>query len=343
MPGAVRTRAPAWTADERRSARLLFAAERDAGTVTEDDVLACDEVHTAVRDRGVPALPRRLGQALARKAGRFDPYARHTAPAVGARRALLGARADGPPKVLLRMDEYPHWLAARDAGRHGDAAFARWPEILAGCPHLVAVVPRIAADPEARRGSARDLLDTEVARLRTLAADGVTFGLHGLEHRTRFTDPRLHTELGHRSPSALGALLDHARGVLAERAGIDTPVLVPPFNTFGARQWPALAARFPVVTGGPESIPRVGAAPAPTFRAGSVYLPAYPPLYGTAAQVLPELERHLEARTGLWTPIVLHWGWEAADGWTDLERLVARLRPYATGWREFLDAVEKSR
>lgn len=332
----------AWTTDERRSARLLFSPELADGTVSEDAVLASSAVHDAVRDSGVPSLPRRVGQVVARKVGRLDPFARHTEPAVAARRAVLGERADGPPRVLLRMDEYPHWLAARDPAHHGDDVFAPWAELLAGHPHLVAVVPRLADDPMAAHGPSRDLTDVEVARLHALTADGAAIGLHGYEHRTRFADPRRQTELGERSPVEAGALLDRARQCLVARTGLDTSVLVPPFNTFSARQWPALADRFTVITGGPESVLRVGDTAPGTFRDGAVYLPAYEPMYGSAATVLPALERHLAARTGLWTPIVLHWGWEAADGWRDLERLVARVAPYLSSWGDFADAVEKS-
>ncbi len=333
------------TPDERRTARLLFADELAAGAASETDVTAAPEVLEAVRSRGVPALPRRVAQAAARKTGRLDAVARTTDPAVRARRAVLGTDAERPPRILLRMDEYPHWLAQREPDRFGDAAFAPWRDILAaaGCPHLVAVVPRIADDPEQRDGPSRDLLDAEVDRLHQLAADGVVFGLHGDEHRTRFRHPRLHTELGHRSTADLLAMLDGATARLERQAGIRTRVLVPPFNTFGARQWPALAARFDVITGGPESILRMGLAPTPSFRDGAVYLPAYPPLYGTAAEVLPALERLIDAGTGLWTPVVLHWGWEAHHGWKDLERLAERIAPYAAGWDDFLDAVEKNR
>ncbi|WP_166660096.1 DUF2334 domain-containing protein [Actinomycetospora succinea] len=243
------------------------------------------------------------------------------------------------------MDEYPHWLAEREGPRFDDAAFAPWHEILAGagCPHLIAVVPRVADDPETRDGAARDLSDVEVRRLAALADDGVEFGLHGYEHRTRFRNPRLHTELGHRPRREVGDLLDRALETLRERTGLQPRVLVPPFNTFGARQFPEFATRFRVVTGGPESVLRLGFHAGPTWRGDAVYLPAYPPLYGTAADVLPEVERRIEDETGLWTPVVLHWGWEAERGWKDLIRLVDAVAPYATRWSEFLDAVEMSR
>jgi hypothetical protein len=71
-----------------------------------------------------------------------------------------------------------------------------------------------------------------------------------------------------------------------------------------------------------------------------VYLPAHAPLYGTARQVLDGLRRHEPAG---WVPVVLHWGWEADRGWTDLEELATYLTARAVAWDEFLDAVQASR
>lgn len=330
--------------DARRSARLLFAAELAEGRVSEGEVMSRPEVFTATRPSSVPTLPRRIRQALDRRSGRLDPEHRIAGPAVAARRAVLGDASVRAPRFLLRMDEYPHWLAQRRPERYNDRAFSPWHEILRerACAHLVAVVPRIAEDPEARRGGSRDLLDEEVARLRQLAADGVELGLHGYEHRTRFRHPRLHTELGQRSRREVAGLLDEAADRLEDQVGVRARVLVPPFNTFDARQYPELAARFRVVTGGPESILRMGFQTTPAFREGAVYLPCYPPLYGTAAEVRPAVERALQAGTGLWTPVVLHWGWEADRGWKDLEHLIDLISPHAARWDDFLTTVELS-
>jgi hypothetical protein len=46
---------------------------------------------------------------------------------------------------------------------------------------------------------------------------------------------------------------------------------------------------------------------------------------------------------GLWVPVVLHWGWEAGDGFTDLQRLLDRIAPYAARWEDFRDAIARSR
>ncbi|HEY0777141.1 MAG TPA: DUF2334 domain-containing protein, partial [Gemmatirosa sp.] len=173
--------------------------------------------------------------------------------------------------------------------------------------------------------------------------DGVEFALHGYDHRTRHANPRRHTELGGRSARALADLLDRAMDELESRTGVVPRVLVPPFNTFNARQYPTLADRFPVVTGGPESILRMGYQPTAAWRNGAVYLPAYPPLYGTAAEVLESLERYVDDGTGVWTPVALHWRWEAERGWKDLDRLAAFMAPYAVAWSTFLDLVERSR
>lgn len=335
----------AWTLEEQRTARLLFSHELHDGRVDEATVVGSDEVHDSVRSRRVPPALVRFGQAAARRFAGWHPQRSATSAAVRARRAVLGDSASGPPRVLLRMDEYPHWLAGREPERYGDRAFGPWLDIMrdAECPHLVAVVPRIAEDPERPRGASRGLTVAEVDQLIDLRAAGAEFGLHGYEHRTRFRNPHRHTELGRRRPHEVGKLLDRALHELLERAGVRPRVLVPPFNTFDADALPQIATRFPVVTGGPESVLRLGFHPPAVWRGDTVYLPAYAPLYGTAADVLPEVKRHVEDRTGLWTPVVIHWGWESEAGWKDLERLVEYLAPFARPWSEFFDAVEESR
>ena len=119
-------------------------------------------------------------------------------------------------------------------------------------------------------------------------------------------------------------------------------MFVPPYNRFDASQYDVLSRRFKVVCAGPESIGRMGFQSTPQWRGESVYLPAYSPFYGHAAEVLPAVEHAIEACWGIWVPIVLHWGWEADAGWADLERLVSVLAPYAVAWEDFIDAVEDS-
>jgi hypothetical protein len=78
------------------------------------------------------------------------------------------------------------------------------------------------------------------------------------------------------------------------------------------------------------------------WRGDAVYLPSYFPLYGRAAEVLPAAQSLIERQAGLWTPIVLHWGWEADADWADLERLAALIAPFTPRWEDFLDAVQAS-
>ena len=153
-------------------------------------------------------------------------------------------------------------------------------------------------------------------------------------HRTRFASPRRHSELCGLDLRETGDLLDAGLAELAA-AGISTEVFVPPYNRFDAAQLGRSAERFQVVCGGPESIGQLGFQSTPQWRGETVYLPAYAPFYGRAAEVRPAVEQAIEARWGLWVPIVLHWGWEAEDGWTDLETLARVLAPYAAPWEDF--------
>jgi peptidoglycan/xylan/chitin deacetylase (PgdA/CDA1 family) len=331
--------------DAARGARLLFDAEIAAGTVDADAVEVA-AVLDAVRARRVPSALGRLAQDVGRKLGRYDHERAVGGPLLAARRAVLGERAAAAPRLLVRVDEFPHYKAWDEPAQFGSEGFARFHEILqaAGVPYLVAALPRVSRaplDPASRES--RPLTDEEAALLRRAAGSaGVAIALHGRDHRTRFADPRRHSELCGLDAAATAALLDEALAEL-ERHGVYPDVFVAPYNRFDAAQWPALAQRFAIVGGGPEAIRRIGFQPTPVWREGAVYVPSYAPFYGRARDVLPAVERAIEAQTGLWTPLVLHWGWEADAGWRELEALCARIASFAADWTDFRDAVERSR
>jgi hypothetical protein len=284
-------------------------------------------------------------QRIAMKLGLLSYERNCLAPLVDLRRKVLGSRAEGPPRLLVRVDEFPHASAYADGGRHGTPEFERFHSIMrsAGVPYLLAVTPRVSdryLEPGA--GRSRGLNTSEQETLAGLRDDGVTFALHGREHRTRHRSPRRRSELAGLTEDRLSNLLDEAAGALAA-LGLEVPAFVPPFNRFDPAHYAALAARFEVVCGGPESVPLVGFQKTPQWRGDAVYLPAYPPLYGRASEILPALDRITAARPGTWVPVVIHWGWEADDGWRDLEVLASRMAPLAAPWDEFLRAVAQAR
>ncbi len=329
--------------DGARSARLMFAAELNTGLV-HDRELDTPLVRAAARVREVPLRPLRLAQQVGYKLGRLGFERQVVAPLVAARRSVLDGRASGPPRFLVRVDEFPHYRAWDDPQRFGSGRFERFHEIMsaAGVPYLLAVLPRVSHEPLAPVGDSRPLDAGETAMLARLAGEHVTFALHGLTHRTRFASPRRHSELCGLSAEATAELLDTGLAELT-RVGLSTEVFVPPYNRFDASQFASLAQRFQVVCGGPESIGKMGFQRTPQWRGESVYLPSYAPFYGHAVEVLTAVEHAIEARWGLWVPIVLHWGWEADAGWADLEQLASVLAPYAAAWEDFSAAVESSR
>ncbi|HEX3172599.1 MAG TPA: DUF2334 domain-containing protein [Solirubrobacterales bacterium] len=326
------------TPDERRSGALLLWPHAGDGE-------AIRAAARPFRRAGMPPLPLRLAQALAAKRGRIDWSSRVVAPLSAARRAALGQSAAGPPRVLLRVDEFPHARAFDPAGPFGTERFRRFHAVLAeaGVPYLLAISPRVSRDYlDPNVVESRPLEDAEVEQLRRLAADGVAFGLHGLDHRTRHASPRRHSELSGLSSAACAERIDAARASF-QQIGLELPVFVPPFNRFDSSQYPLLAERFAVVCGGPESVRLLGFPPTPAWRGGAVYLPSYAPLYGSAREVAEEVERLAALGTGLWAPATLHWGWELDDDFAALRRLCARLAGRASEWATFLQAVAESR
>jgi hypothetical protein len=311
------------TSDRQRNARLLGA-----------------ELKTG----GVPPFPVRAAQRVGMKAGLVTYERNVLAPLLRARKRALGDAAAGPPRFLVRVDEFPHYLAGDDPEHYGVESSRQFHSTLrdGGVPYLMAIVPRVTTRPlDPAASGDRPLNDAELAFLGEMASENVTFALHGYNHRTRFESPRRRSELCGLSPAELGALLDRALTEL-EPAGVRPRVFVPPFNRFDADQYELLASRFDVVCGGPESVPLLGFHTGPHWRGDAVYLPCYPPLYGTAEECLPAIAELVERRVGVWVPIVLHPGWEADDP-LGLQAFADEIGPYAASWGEFLAAVDASR
>jgi hypothetical protein len=291
-----------------------------------------------LKTRPVPPYPLRAAQRVAMKAGLLTSERGVIKPLSQA----LGK--PGPPRFLVRVDEFPHYLAADDPTRYGLESSRAFHSTLAGTGvrYLMAIVPRVSnrpLDPDATGD--RPLSDAERAFLGELERDGVTLGLHGYNHRTRDANPRRHSELLGLSNAQLDELLGRALAEL-EPAEVRPRVFVPPYNRFHARQYDVLAARFDVVCGGPESVPLIGFHAGPQWRGNAVYLPCYPPLYGTADECRPVIAELIEREVGIWVPIVLHPGWESGPD-SALQAFADEVAPYAAHWGDFLAAVDHSR
>jgi peptidoglycan/xylan/chitin deacetylase (PgdA/CDA1 family) len=320
--------------DGERSAGLLFAEELRAGRLDEA-ALDHPAVSAAVATRAVPVGPVRKLQRLAMKRGALDFERANLRPLARARREVLGDAAAGPPRFLVRVDEFPLAGAYDDPAR-GAADLEHFHAVMteAAVPYLMAVsagVARDYLDPSA--SETRPLADVELAALERLRDDGVEFAQHGFDHRTRDARPRHRSELVGLDLDLLRDLLDAGATRLAD-AGVHADVFVPPFNRFSADQYDVLAERFGVVCGGPESVALFGYHRTPLWRGEAIYMPAYEPFYGRAAQVTEAVDRAIAAHEGLWIPIVLHLSWEADGGWSDLRRLAAKLSGLARPWGE---------
>ncbi len=332
------------TADEWRSACLQFSEELADGAVRVDDLDRADVVD-AVRSMPVPSKPSRLIQRAQLDRGQLTYDAEVVAPFMAAREAVLGEAASGPPRFLVRVDEFPHREAWDEPAAYGTERFRCVHDILtaAGVPYLVSVtptVPRDALDPDGTDWRPHD--DEERDLLAELRRNGVAFGVHGLDHRTRHAKPSRHSEFTGLSRKETETRLEQAAAIMAEEA-LHSAVFVAPFNRFDRRQYPPIAERWDVVTGGPESVSLLGFQRTPLWRGDAVYLPSYPPFHGPAAEIAAAASELTRRRAALWTPVVVRWGAEADAGWDALEDLATALSGLARPWDEFLAAVDMSR
>lgn len=266
-------------------------------------------------------------------------------PTLRALSSLPGGSAPRPVRLLLRVDEFPHYLSAEGDRRYGPKRFAEFHEVLstAGVAYALAALPRVARSPlSPNRLGSRALEAGEIDMLKQLKAEGVELALHGCDHRTRHASPHRHSELSGLDPVATRQLLDEATAELAQH-GIVPRVFVAPFNRFDASQLELLGRRFDVVCGGPESIHQLGFQLTPQWRSNCIYLPSYAPFYGTAAQMVNPVRSLIERQPGIWVPLVLHWEWEQGDDWAALRRLAELIAPHTAPWSDLLGSAERAR
>jgi hypothetical protein len=292
----------------------------------------------------VPPSPWRTAQRIAMKLGRLEWERAWLARLIEVRKSILGpAQAEGPPRFLVRVDEFPYYTSF---DRPQDLAMSqRFHEVTAGAGllHLMSALPQLTHAPlTVDAGGERPIDDQEIALFEQMRRDGVTFAQHGNTHRTRFADPRRRSELCGLDRADLRTLLEDGREKLLAAGVGETRVFVPPFNRFDAGQYQLLAERFEIICGGPESVALMGFHGGPLWRDGAVYLPCYAPLYADARTVLPVAERLIDKAPGTWIPIVLHTSWEQRDDFRSLARLAELIAPYAVSWEELLADVERS-
>ena len=181
--------------DERRTARLLFAPDLETHEVLQVE-LDRPEVAEAVRWAPVPSRISRELQRRAVRDGKLTYLDDVAAPVQAAREAVMGERAAGDPRLLVRVDEFPYYGAYDDPEGWASTFTVFHADAMRGTPYLLAVLPRVARDPLDPRGTeSRPLDDAERAALARAQADGVAFALHGYDHRTRRGSERAHSEL----------------------------------------------------------------------------------------------------------------------------------------------------
>jgi hypothetical protein len=312
--------------------------------ISEQDLAARTDVLDVFRSRPVPRAELRIAQRLAMKAGLLDYESGFLATVIQARRAMLGAQASGPPRFLVRVDEFPD-AAGLDSPERRTGASKAFHETLAehGVPYLMAIVPqhtRSYLDPTATGG--HPLMTEDHAFIQQMGREGVTFAQHGTSHRTLYASARRRSELSGLAPCELEALIDDGLERLAQ-AGVTPRVFVPPFNRFDASQFSSLARRFDVIGGGPENVPLMGFHGTPLWRGDAVFLPCYSPFYASAAELPPVIDRVVGLAPGTWIPIVLHVSWEFGDDFRSLAEFARKIAPYAVHWGKFMEAADASR
>ena len=241
-------------------------------------------------------------------------------------RRQLGS-TDLKPKVLLRVDDYPHWTVPTDL-------FWQFHAILAEqrLDYLLAVTPFLASRPLSPQDQEpRPFDQQDWSRLAGALAQGeLEIGLHGATHQT----------LSRKLPSEFDSLaLDKASARISRAwdwlcgQGMTPLAFVPPFNRFPLRLWSALPSNCKVLCLGPESLHDVPLVWSPAAHDGRTIVFSLRPFYGRATEILERLAkgRWLEVEGSI-VPITLHWTWEVSDRFAGVSKLARYLGGFTTNW-----------
>ena len=283
-------------------------------------------------------------QGISPKVGYLDLERASSETLAALRRTVLADRAAAPPCFLVRVDEFPHYLAWDAPRRYGTDRFRRFHEIMqaAGVPYSIAVPTRIShasLGPDGR--SWRPLEEDEIAMLVRLRDDGVVWAPRTRSSHSLRLAPQSLRAVGARRREHRGAARRSARGArgVHQRARERLRAAVQPLRcrgVAGARQ--ALHRDWRRSRSAPQI-------PAQAAVAGWCCSTCRDMRHCTAARVRSGRWSRVRSSsaTGSGCQSSCTWGWEADADWGDLERLLDVVDPYAVHWDEFLAAVERSR
>lgn len=223
--------------------------------------------------------------------------------------------ADGKTVFILRVDDFPRW--DRPIERFcGFDAILRASKI----PYCLGVTPYLADDPLDPTSSSRPRLTGNAAAiLRHIYRRGnVEIAMHGLTHRT--AGRHIRNEFEGMPADAFEKALRVGLAAF-DQLEINCRAFIPPFNAVGFAQIPAIARRFRVLFGGPESVALLGFRTSPSLLNGMLYLPSYYPAYGRAHELVAFVQKLKQSPRFLLVPLTLHWAWEEDDNFQGLKML----------------------
>jgi hypothetical protein len=235
--------------------------------------------------------------------------------------------ADLTPKVVVRVDDYPHWTVSTNRFWEFHSALA-----VHGVRYLLGATPFLVTEPLSPGwDQPRPLDEQEWTLLAGAVARGeLEVGLHGATHHTGVG--KVASEFDWLSSEEAERTITRAWEWLVAR-GVTPVAFVPPFNRFPARLWTVLPSDCPILCLGPESLRDVPLLWSPAAYRNRTVVYSLRPFYGRASAILDRLQRGrwLEIE-GTVIPITLHWTWELSDGFEAVSNLARYVAGFAVHW-----------
>ncbi len=243
-----------------------------------------------------------------------------------------GVKKRGEVKYLVRVDDFPRWDNSFNNFLNFHEIFKKYK-----IPYLLGVTPLLSLNVLDPKNKKFRSLTTNEADL--LKEPIITVGLHGLTHQTILNKRWKRSEFIGLSSQEIENRVVNGIKELA-KYNIESHIFIPPFNAIDEKNYEILKRYFKIITGGPESIKTLGFKITPCYFKGALYIPSYPPVYGSCKEIVNFI-KSLEIEEDIIVPITLHWSYEAKNNFEDVRELSKLIRNKTILWQNLYETEKR--
>lgn len=232
----------------------------------------------------------------------------------------LGLTKNNTPKIIIRVDDFPHWTKKIDDFIKFDNIMKKY-----RITYILGVTPYLAIQPHIPNSKDfRKLNKKEIKILKNgIKENRIILAMHGLTHKT--TSYKKYSEYINKPNKEIEREIEFGFKLFKEYGLPKPTILIPPYNSFNKDNLEIFKNYFKIITGGPETIKEFGKI---HLLKGINYIPSYYPNYLKKNNIVKyKPQSNLNC-------ITIHWAWFNEE---ELNKLFYKIKPYILNYKEYVD------